>query len=42
MTDEEDLVAAAARDSDRSYLSPEVVRQRMRTLELLAPAAGAW
>lgn len=40
MTDEEDLVAAAARDSDRSYLSPEVVRQRMRTLELLAPAAG--
>lgn len=38
MTD--DVTTTAARESDRSYLAPEILRQRMRTLELLAPQAG--
>jgi len=30
----------ASRQTERIYLSPEIVRQRQRTLELLAPAKG--
>ncbi|HSH41830.1 MAG TPA: methyltransferase domain-containing protein [Arenicellales bacterium] len=36
----EEVVGAAARASDRSYLAPEIVRQRMRVMELLALRAG--
>ena len=39
MTGEGSIVPAAA-SIGRGYLAPELVRQRMRTLELLAPRAG--
>jgi len=40
MSQYDEVVAAAARASDRSYLAPELVRQRMRVMELLALRAG--
>lgn len=40
MARHERVAATAAASLGRGYLAPELVRQRMRTLELLAPRAG--